>query len=108
MCAVRKISPPRNEPTIPMTMSPATPKPPPTAADASQPATSPTTNQIRMVSPLMISSERANMGTSGRRGKPLDVDELPTPSTRGVSSKRRGGPPRAHAERQHHDQNAPL
>src|SRR4051794_6682747 len=49
-CRLRKISPPRNEPTTPTTMSPMTPKPPPTTAEASQPAISPITIQSSKVS----------------------------------------------------------
>src|ERR1700690_2681707 len=71
MCAVRKISPPKKEPTMPMTMSPTTPRPPPTTADASQPAMRPTTNQIRRVSPLMISSERPTCVRTVAEGRPL-------------------------------------
>src|SRR4051794_2463130 len=54
---------------MPMTMSPPTPRPPPTTADASQPATSPTTNQINRVSVLMIFLRAPSLRTNRRLAK---------------------------------------
>src|SRR3954468_5210217 len=57
-CRARKMKPPRKAPTIPSTMSPMTPYPPPTTSEANQPATSPIAIQMRIVSMLTVSSSR--------------------------------------------------